>query len=108
MVCQYWLPRPFDDPRAFFPGTVLIYTLVGMWIENMMKVNQVKQQRIADEQNEKLRHLVELMHKQLLVVTEVVSRGETKDEQLRSLMEMNIVTVNKILDAIEDQEGEKP
>ena len=45
---------PLDSPKDDFPTTVLVYTLVGLWIENAMKVAQKQQLRLQSEQLDRL------------------------------------------------------
>ena len=46
--------RVFDSPSEDFPTTVLVYTLVGLWIENAMKVAQKEQLRMQSAQLDRL------------------------------------------------------
>lgn len=101
MTLQFFLKHPVDDPHAFFPFTILIYTLVGLWIENLMKVYQKEQQDLAARQLEALHKLIEVNVHETQSVGDLVEASKLRDEQTQALIIAACETINKVLDALE-------
>ncbi len=59
IVYESFSPNPFDPPKSFFPFLILLMTIIGYWIESAMKVQQARQQEVAQEQMDRLEALAE-------------------------------------------------
>ena len=99
MVPQFFLKHPLDPPGAFFPLTVLIYTLIGLWVENSMKVYQ-------REQGEKQAEQMVLLFKIITDLSEANKKSVATLLILNKIAEASLLLNQKILDAIEDPDQE--
>lgn len=116
MIPQFFLKHPLDDPNQSFPRTVLIYTLLGLWIENSMKVYQreqsVKQTEQALLQTDQINIMLGLVRTnaiELDLLTDtnekLVAIGESHKKTLKILThiaESSLLLMEKVLDAVED------
>lgn len=101
---QYILPIPWDPPKAFFPFTVLIYTLMTQWVENAVKVQQNLLQKAQQKQDGATADQIDRMEKVLNKVEDLMEQQLRHDEVLLNLVIAVEKTVDKIYAA--EQGGE--
>lgn len=82
MATQFFVKHSIDPVSQFFPLTVLLYTLYGLWIENAMKVQQARQQAADQRQLDHLEAMAEEAARRDQVIQALI---ETLELSVRAL-----------------------
>jgi hypothetical protein len=95
--------RPLDPPADFFPGLILGYSLMALWVENAMKVQQKQQQDMAQQQLDKIEELAKCLvdgqHtslNSLVALQKMAEENEERDALIQGLISVVDHTVDTV------------
>lgn len=92
MLFEKLVPHPIDDPKDYFPLTILVYTLAGLWIENAMKAFQTMQAERDQQQMQRIEILMNEIAARDRVIESIVSTIEATANKLLVLAQAQKAT----------------
>ena len=97
MAVEWVAPHSIDKPDAFYPLTVLFYTLIGLWIENSQKRVQAIQHELAMRQMAKLEQLVAEGAKRDEQMIQLLRHQSHFDREMQSMVNLIDATLDEVL-----------
>lgn len=89
MAFETWVAKkPVEGPFNGWAFTVLIYTILSLWVENFMKVQQAHQSKLQQEQMDRVEFILRVLGDQSAVTQEMLSRNEERDKILHHLIKV--------------------
>jgi hypothetical protein len=102
MVYERWFAaHPVDGPQNGWAYTVLIYTLVTMWLEGFMKVQQAEQSKAQQHQMDRIEFILRYLQDQSGIVHEMLNRNAKSDAIIHHLIGVTNKTAAQLLDLAE-------
>jgi hypothetical protein len=104
MLYERLTPHPIDNPAAGYPITILVYTLMTMWVENALKAQQSIQSRIQQEQMDRIEFLIQKIGERDSVMEQMLSTVKEQGQVIHQVVSVLNRTVSATYEIVSKEQ----
>lgn len=97
---RYFSPHPVEGPFNGWGYTVLTYTLITVWLEGFMKVQQSHQSRMQQQQMDRIEFILRFLGDQNRIIHSMLERNEERDKVMYHLIKVTNQLAEGLYDSV--------